>query len=286
MAKSNQVNQFLLLLVLAICTLSIAYAEQPDKLVINTKFDQSQSLLAGQITDKQGVSVPNVTIKITTEKGTYNTTSDQNGKFKFALDFIPTSNKFNVGIQAEKDGYLTTQLNTVFFISGKPADKIGSSYKVLTADEINQDPVALKILQNIEESKKQEESRQRKLQEIAEKQKFLEEQRKAAQQDLLLDLGAWFSLFDPFNPRNAFATFVSQMDSAVQTIYWAQFNFTEAKTKEGLAALQAVLDSGGTPQQARKAFYEKAATPRDELIKANEEFNSKYSQTNQTKSKP
>jgi hypothetical protein len=86
----------------------------------------------------------------------------------------------------------------------------------------------------------------------------------------------WFVQFDPFNPRNVFSSFASQMDETVQTIYWAQFNFTETKTKEGLAALQTVLDSGGTPQEARKAFYEKAATPRDELLKVNNEFNVNY----------
>ena len=66
------------------------------------------------------------------------------------------------------------------------------------------------------------------------------------------------------------------MDTTVQDIYWAQFNFTETKTREGLEALQAVLDSGGSEHDARKAFYERAATPRDQLLKVNNEFNANY----------
>jgi molecular chaperone DnaK (HSP70) len=139
--------------------------------------------------------------------------------------------------------------------------------------------VALKILQNIEKNKQQESERLKKLQERDEQQKFIERQREIANQNLLNDLSMWFEQLDPFNPRNAFASFASQMDSAVQDIYWAQFNFTETKTREGLAALQAVLDNGGSEQDARKAFYETAATPREHLLKINDDFNARYGTT-------
>ncbi|MEW6043972.1 MAG: carboxypeptidase-like regulatory domain-containing protein [Thermoproteota archaeon] len=267
--------------------MGFASAQSQDKLIITAKFEQGDpSSIYGLVTNEGRKPIGNATVYVTTEFGTTETKSNADGIFVFVLPQHPESEKFNANIKVQKDGYQSSHINTAFFVNSKnDSDKLGSSYKILTADKIKEDPIALKILQNIEQNKQQEEKRLKRLQEITEQQQFIEQQRQLAEQDLLKDLGLWFEQLDPFNPRNAFASFVSQVDATVQDIYWAQFNFTETKTKEGLAALQAVLDSGGTPQEARKAFYAKAATPRDELLKLNNELNSEYV-NNINKSKP
>jgi hypothetical protein len=232
------------------------------------------------VKDEKQNPISGAVVLITVWSGTVETASDLAGEFRYELPAPPLNGKFNVNIKAQKDGYLTGYTNTSFFVSGKPQpiekQKLGNTFKVVTADKMREDPIALKILQNIEQNKQQESERLKKLQEIDAHQKFITEQREIANRNLLLDLGVWFEQFDPFNPRNAFLSFASQMDATVQDIYWAQFNFTETKTKEGLAALQAVLDSGGSEQDARKAFYEKAATPREHLLKVNNEFNANF----------
>lgn len=272
---------FLILLVAVGCIFGAASAQSPEKLFITTKLEQNGAyLITGVIRDEDQNPVQNAQIFITTWSGTAETMSDSNGIFMYELPSAPLSGKFSVNVKAQKDGYLDGHTNTSFFVNDKPAQNenpsLGATFKIVTADRMREDPLALKILQNIEQNKQQESERLKKLQEMDGKQKFIEQQREIANQDLLADLSALLVQFDPFNPRNAFVTFVSQMDATVQDIYWAQFNFTETKTKEGLAALQAVLDSGGTEQEARKAFYEKAATPRNELLKANDGFNTSH----------
>lgn len=263
------------------CVFGVASAQTSEKLVITAKYEQETTSITGLVSNESQEPISNAIVFITTESGLAETRSNSSGVFVYVLPEQPTD-KFTANIKAQKEGYQTSQINTAFFVKNKANSTIGTSFKVITADKIREDPIASKILQNIEQSKQQEEAHKKRLQEISAQQKFIEEQRRLAEQDLLKDLGFWFEQFDPFNPRNAFATFVSHVDTTVQDIYWAQFNFTEAKTKEGLAALQAVLDSGGTQQEARKAFYEKAATPRDELLELNNKLNAEYA--NKTKS--
>ncbi len=272
---------FLILLIASWCVVSTAGAQSFEKLVITTKLDQVDVYsITGYVRDGKQNPVPNAVVSITTWSGTIETSSDQNGAFMYEPPSPPLSGKFTVNIKAQKDGYLTGYTNTAFFASARPElsekQSLGGTFKVVTADKMREDPIALKILQNIEQNKQQESERLKRLQENNDRQKFIDAQREIANQNLLNDLGAWFGQFDPFNPRNAFLSFASQMDATVQDIYWAQFNFTETKTREGLAALQAVLESGGSEHDARKAFYEKAATPRDQLLKVNDEFNANY----------
>ncbi len=269
---------FLIMLVAIGCVLGTASAQSPEKLLVTVKLEQNDAyVISGLVRDEGQNPVQNARLFITTWSGTIETTSDSKGAFSYELSSAPLSGTFSVNVKAQKDGYVDGHTNTSFFVNEKPAQnenrQLGATFKIVTADKMRDDPLALKILQNIEQNKQQESERLKKLQEMNEKQKFIEQQREIANQNLLADLGAFLVQFDPFNPRNAFVSFVSQMDVTVQDIYWAQFNFTETKTKEGLAALQAVLDSGGTKQEARKAFYEKAATPRDQLLKANDDFN-------------
>ena len=281
---------FFILLIAFGFIFSVASAQPSEKLIITTKLEQGDTYsITGFIKDGEQNPVQDASVFITMWSGIVETTSGSNGGFMYDLPTPPLNGKFNVNIKAQKDGYLTGHTNTSFFVNDKSEvterQKLGATFKIMTADKMREDPIALKILQNIEQNKQQEAERLKKLQEMNERQIFIEKQREIANQNLLNDLGVWFGQFDPFNPRNAFLSFASQMDVTVQDIYWAQFNFTETKTREGLAALQAVLQNGGTEQDARKAFYEKAATPRGQLLKINNEINANHNAVkNNTKS--
>jgi hypothetical protein len=269
------------LLVLAFAVLGIfgmVDAQTSEKLILSVKLESGDiPIITGMVKNEKGEPIEGATIQITTPLETAETKSDSNGVFSYQPSAIPSENTINANIKAQKDGYVAGYTNASFFIKSeleKPK-LLGASYKVISGDELKNDPLALKILQNIEQNKKAEEQRLKRLQEIEERQRFIEEQRQIANQNLLNDLSSFFEQFDPFKPRNAFTEFVSQFDATIQTIYWAQFNFTEAKTKEGLMAFQQMLDAGGTIQDARQAFYQNASSTRAEIINLNNEINNR-----------
>jgi hypothetical protein len=92
----------------------------------------------------------------------------------------------------------------------------------------------------------------------------------------------WLAQFSPFTPKNAYATFVSQLNQTVQAIFWGQFNFTEQKTNEGLAAMNQILKNGGSADQARNAFIQNASTSRSEITTVNNNLNVQYGHANST----
>ncbi|MGB6462961.1 MAG: hypothetical protein WA799_01965 [Nitrosotalea sp.] len=92
----------------------------------------------------------------------------------------------------------------------------------------------------------------------------------------------WLAQFSPFTPQNAYATFVSQLNQTVQAIFWGQFNYTEQKTNEGLAAMNQVQQNGGSAEQARNAFIQNASTSRSEITTVNNNLNVQYGNANST----
>ncbi|NHI02525.1 hypothetical protein DYY67_0564 [Candidatus Nitrosotalea sp. TS] len=92
----------------------------------------------------------------------------------------------------------------------------------------------------------------------------------------------WLAQFSPFTPQNAYSTFVSQLNQTVQAIFWGQFNYTEQKTNEGLAAMNQVKQNGGSAEQAREAFIQNASTSRSDITTVNNNLNVQYGHANST----
>jgi hypothetical protein len=96
------------------------------------------------------------------------------------------------------------------------------------------------------------------------------------------ETAAWLAQFSPFTPQNAYATFVSQLNQTVQAIFWGQFNYTEQKTNDGLAAMNQVEQNGGNASQAREAFIENATASRSDITTVNNNLNVQYAHANST----
>jgi hypothetical protein len=92
----------------------------------------------------------------------------------------------------------------------------------------------------------------------------------------------WLVQFNPFTPQNAYTTFVSQVNQTVQEIFWGQFNYTEQKTNEGLAAMNQVEQNGGNASQAREAFIQNATASRSDITTVNNNLNVQYGHANST----
>ena len=248
---------------------------KPEK---NTLETGEIPVIIGVVTDQASKPIANATVNVNTSIGTQKLLTDSDGKFRYQYSNSVSPNQYIVTIKAQKDGYGTGLAKTSFFVKGIPV--FSQTFKTISGDKISKDPTASKILKNIELAKKKQETQEQKLREIEAQKKFLDEQRALANIDLQKDLQGWLVQFDPFTPRNAYATFVTQINATFQNVFWGQFNFTEQKHNDGLVAKYQILQNGGNSSDARKAYIQKATSHRNEIIKVNNDLNIKYGYAN------
>lgn len=268
-----------------------AFAVPMGNLVITAKPEKSPlesteiPVIVGTVTDQASKPIADAKVSISTSYGTETLMTDSDGKFRFEYANSVLPNQYIVNIKAQKDGYGVGLGKTTFFVKGIPVYS-QPEIKTVTGDKIKQDITTAKIQKNIEAAQKKQAMQAEKLKKIEENKKFLESQRALANNELQFDLQGWLTQFDPFTPRNAYASFVGTINSTLQNIFWGQFNFTEQKHNDGLQAKYEVLKSGGTKTEATKAFIQKAKSSRNEIIKVNNDLNVKYGfATNKTQSK-
>ena len=149
-------------------------------------------------------------------------------------------------------------------------------FTVLTGDELINSPLASQILQNIELAKQRMAELQEKQRQAEEYQIFLDEQRRIAKQLVQNDLDRMNKKYEDHTPKASFETFLSRIDSSVHDIFWGQFNYQQQKAQAGRDAMKAVLDGGGSLQEARQAYFQKAATTRTEIIEVNKNLNIQF----------
>lgn len=236
-------------------------------------------VIVGTVTDQASKPITDAIVNISTSYGTVQVVTDTEGKFRYQYTEQISPSQYVVNVKAQKDGYGIGFAKTTFFVKGTPISK-PQNPQTVSGDKIKQDPISSKILKSIETAQKKQAAQEEKMKKIEADKKFLEEQRSLANQDLQNDLQGWIQQFDPFIPRNAYASFVSEVNQTVQSIFWGQFNFTEQKINDGHVAQLQVLQNGGSNGDARKAFIQKATSTRNEIIKVNDDLNVKYGNAN------
>jgi len=168
----------------------------------------------------------------------------------------------------------------IFFTNNFAAAQTDDSqfeFTTLTGDEIKTSSVAQQMLERIELSKKiLADLIEGKNLEKTEEQKFIDEQRKISQQELQVQIDRMNRNYEPFTPRNAFAGYLSGINPTYHGIYWDQFNYIYEKVKFAKAAHQAVINQGGTYQEAIQEYIKYASMTRAEIIALNQELNIKY----------
>ena len=251
---------------------NLVVSVKPEK---NTLESGEIPVVLGTVTDQASKPIADALVNISTSHGTVGVVTDAEGKFRYQYAEPVSPNQYVVNVKAQKDGYGIGLAKTTFFVKGVPVSK-PQNFQTISGDKINQDPTASKILKSIETAQKRQAAQEEKIKKIEENKKFLEEQRALANQALQNDLQGWIQQFDPFTPRNAYATFVSEVNQTVQSIFWGQFNFTDQKISDGHIAQTQVLQNGGSDGEARKAFIQKATSTRNEIIQVNNDLNVKY----------
>jgi hypothetical protein len=270
----------LLALVLsAVLAFHAVYAFEPmGSLVVKANPEKSPvdsneiPVIVGTVTNQASKPAEGVKVSIYTSYGVYDTTTDSDGKFRYKYQSAVSPAQYLVNIKAQKEGYRIGFGSTTFFVIGVPL----YSFKTVSGNATSQDPVAAKILKNIEIAKKLQAVQDAKVKQVQEEKRFEESQRAVANQQLQVDLQNWFLQFSPFTPRNAYTVFVSQVNQTVQSIFWGQFNFTEQKTNEGLSAMNHTLQNGGSREDARNTFIQNASSHRSEIVQINRDLNIKY----------
>jgi len=253
---------------------SLVVIAKPEKSPI--KSDEIP-VLVGTVTDQASKPIANATVTISTSYGSFGITSDNDGKFRYQYSNPVNPSQYQVNIKAQKEGYGVGLTSITFFVSGTPVTQ-SQKYELINSsnNNINQDSVASKILKSVEVAKNRQAVQDAKIKQNEEEKRFVDGQRVLANQQLQTDLQGWFAQFNPFTPRNAYASFISQVNENVAGIFWGQFNFTEQKTNNGLAAQNTVLQNGGSNDQARNAFFQNASSSRTEIIQVNKDLNLEY----------
>ena len=154
--------------------------------------------------------------------------------------------------------------------------------QIKATDAIKKDPGMMKILYNIELFKQQYAALQLKQDILAQQKSMIDAQRKVANSYLQADLAGSNNLNDMTNPKNAYAGFVSKVDSSAHNVFLSEFAYMQAKASQGKLAMSKVLQNGGTKDQALNAYYGAAATQKTELVRVNKDINIKYQLADKT----
>ena len=198
--------------------------------------------------------------------------------------------KNQVQNQSETDKRLDNKVTLVLAISAcsllLSASYFGFAYadtgqtsgniQIKATDAIKNDPGMMKILNNIELFKQRYAALQQKQDLIAHQKSLIDEQRKIANDYLQADLASSNKMNDMTSPTNAYASFVSKVNSSAQNVFLSEFAYMQGKVANGKLAMNKVLQTGGTREEALKAYYSGAATQKIELVSVNKDTNVKY----------
>ncbi|MGI0083192.1 MAG: hypothetical protein ACREAG_07820 [Nitrosopumilaceae archaeon] len=159
--------------------------------------------------------------------------------------------------------------------------KTDYEFTIVTGKELKKNPMAIKIIQNIEIAKKRLAEMQDAQKQKTEQQKFIEEQRMIAKAQLEKDLERLNKQNEDFTPRNAFARFTLGLNSTHHAIFWDQFNYMSEKIKIANLAKETILQNGGSYDEAHAEFVKYASMSRVDMIKYVADLNIKYGFTDE-----
>ena len=144
-----------------------------------------------------------------------------------------------------------------------------AEFTVLSGDQLNS-PLGQSMLEKIEQSKKilADLMAGKQAVELTEQQKFVEQQRKIANQRLQEDLVKMEHKYRDYTPRAAYSKFLGGVNATHHGIFWDQFNYMDNKVQLARKAMNEVLENGGSYQEARQAYFK--------LIQVNQELNIKH----------
>ena len=150
-----------------------------------------------------------------------------------------------------------------------------SEWITYTGESILTDPIAQKILENIEISKQRIAELQNPQRILTEHQKFIEEQRKIVQQQLQEELDRMNKNADK-TPRLAFEKMVAKYPEQYHDYLWELFDYLYSKVTTAKEYRDNILAYGGSYREAQQVFIEYATITKAERIQFAHEMAVKY----------
>lgn len=158
---------------------------------------------------------------------------------------------------------------------------------ILVADHLKNNPIAMKIITEMEAQKlryKQQQEQPSALVRVQvnteqtelEKNKIIAEQRLAERVQDLIDKTK------DFTPQASFAKFVEKKPEYTHAVFWGMFDYMQGKVDAARAAMKEVIDNGGSLKEARNAYFEKASTKRVQLIEVVKDLNVQHGLADKT----
>jgi len=164
--------------------------------------------------------------------------------------------------------------NMGYIVFADEGNDNSNEFTVISGDDLNNNSLIDKILENMEKAKQQSAETQEKNNDSKMRQKFIDEQRKIAQESLNNELKRMYENYKDYTSIAVFNKILSKISNEdVKTIYKGLFDYHQSKVKEGTQAYQNVINTGGSLQDARSAFNEAAKIPRSDMIKLVKELN-------------
>ena len=160
----------------------------------------------------------------------------------------------------------------VYGIQHAFADDAKNEFIPSASDRIKNDPFLVKILENMEKSKKeffdfQQQSVQKQL---------IDDQRSIAKSIMGKELQQMFKDNEDFSPLSSFNRFLDKVSNdETKIIFQGLFDYKEDKVNAARNAMKEVFKNGGSLQDARNAYHEAAKIPRVDMIQLVQDLNIK-----------
>ena len=147
---------------------------------------------------------------------------------------------------------------------------------ILVADHLKNNPVAMKIITEMEAQKlryKQQQEQSSVQVQVDVQQTELEKNRIIAKQRLAERVQDLIDKTKEYTPQASFSRFVEKKPEYTHAVFWGMFDYMQGKVDAARAAMKEVIENGGSLKEARDAYFEHASTKRVQLIQVVKDLN-------------
>lgn len=253
--------------------------------------EEDVPVIFGTVSDHAGKPIPDAEVKIRLGGDSIITTSDEFGSFTVVFsdfDEMPGSYIVNayatsedkIGLKSidfQVKGTISVFAHTEKILSTDTAIK----YLQASEEDFENDPLGLTLYNYYQDLQDQLFEEQKEQLDLIAEQQYIDEQRE-------LSLQLTKQIIEEENPGAGiyagfkYERFVSNLDLAVRDIIVNQLNYTVDVFVEAQNAMDEVLANGGTYEEARQAYFEKATISREmmEALTVNQTSNDFVNDTN------
>ena len=241
--------------------------------VSNDPIGEGESgMIIGSVTDHAGDPLEKIIVEIRTDSETISTLTNSEGIFEgvFSPSRVAGTHVVYVKAIAEdgKIGLGKTIFNVIGEenVSSQTANLLSTPealrYLNSSPEDFVNDSIGLTLYNYYQTLRNEFLEEQLVQEEINEQKQLIEEQRQISLDLLEQDIAEENPSYGTFSGLD-YNQFVDNLDYSVRDLFVNQLNHTVNVFYEAQRAMEEVLENGGTLEEARAAYFEKASVPRD-----------------------